>query len=374
MAAVPRGRAADRAGEEAGRVPPLTRFGVRALSILAEYEMVGMVTGGWRGARCDTFYRPRRDRHHGCFRRSLGDERLPVVVRVSPAKLLLALFRRRAQNDSRWRCPLRLLSVILTLLVVTLIAVLPVQAQQGLTNTDIIKMQSAGLSESIILSSVNTQPAAYDTSTDGLLALKKAGVSDAVLAAMISRNAAMKSGVGAPSGTNLPSAAPAGPPPGVDEVGVYYQDKNKAWHPIPSEIVNTKSGGLLKSIATDGIVKGDTNGHIKGAESPTKLTTGLNVLIFMPETYSANDYILVKLHQNSNNREFRAMTGGVFHSSGGATKDTVGFGSRKLAPHVYELTFAAPLTPGQYGIIPPGATTTSNLAAGGKIYSFSITE
>jgi hypothetical protein len=61
------------------------------------------------------------------------------------AKLLLALFRQQAQNDSRWRCPLRLLALILTLLVVTFIAVLPVQAQQGLTNTDIIKMQSAGL-------------------------------------------------------------------------------------------------------------------------------------------------------------------------------------------------------------------------------------
>jgi hypothetical protein len=290
------------------------------------------------------------------------------------AKLLLALFRRQAQNDSRWRCLLRLLYLRLTLLVVAFIAVSPAQAQQGLTNTDIIKMQSAGLSENIILSSVNTQPAAYDTSTDGLLALKKAGVSDAVVAAMISRNAAIKSGVANTSGTNLPSAAPSGPPPGVDEVGVYYQDKNKAWHLIPSEIVNTKSGGVLKSIATDGIVKGDTNGHIKGAESPTKLTTGSNILIFMPETYSANDYILVKLHRNSNNREFRAVTGGVFHSSGGATKDTIPFGSQKMAPHVYELTFGAPLSPGEYGIIPPGATATNNLAAAGKIFSFSITE
>jgi hypothetical protein len=267
----------------------------------------------------------------------------------------------------------RLPYLLLTFLIAFFTA-LPADAQQGLTNTDIIKMQSAGLSESIIISSVNTQPAAFDTSTDGLLALKKAGVSDAVVAAMISRNAAMKSGVGNPAGTNLATPAPAGPPPGVDEVGVYYQDKNKAWHPIPSEIVNTKSGGVLKSIATDGIVKGDMNGHVKGAESPTKLTTGASILIFMPETYSANDYILVKLHQNSNNREFRAVTGGVFHSSGGATKDTVEFGSQKLAPHVYALTFVTPLAPGQYGIIPPGATTTSNLAAGGKIYSFSITE
>jgi hypothetical protein len=269
---------------------------------------------------------------------------------------------------------LRPVHLLVALLVAYLVAVVPVEAQQGIGNADIIKMQSAGLSENIIISTINTQPAAYDTSTDGLLTLKKAGVSDTVVAAIISRNAAMKSGVANPAGTNLPSAAPAGPPPGVDEVGVYYRDKNKAWRPIPSEIVNTKSGGVLKSIASDGIVKGDTNGHIKGAESPTKLTTGTSILIFMPETYSANDYILVKLHRNSNNREFRAVTGGVFHSSGGASKDRIEFGSQKLAPHVYALTFAIPLSPGEYGIIPPGATATSNLAAAGKIYSFSITE
>lgn len=260
-------------------------------------------------------------------------------------------------------------------LAASLIVVLPTQAQQGLSNTDIIRMQSAGLGESVILSSVNTQPAAYDTSTDGLLALKKAGVPDTVIATMITRNAAMKSGVADSGGTNLSTPShPIGPPPGVEEVGVYFQDKNKAWHSIPSEIVNTKSGGVLKSIASDGIVKGDTNGHIKGAESASKLTTGSNILIYMPDTYSIDDYILVKLHQNSNNREFRAMTGGVFHSTGGAAKDRVEFGSQKLAPHVYELTFATLLTPGQYGIIPPGATATTNLAAAGKIFSFSISE
>jgi hypothetical protein len=52
-------------------------------------------------------------------------------------------------------------------------------------------------------------------------------------------------------------------------------------------------------------------------------------------------------------------------------KHAVEFGSQKLAPHVYELTFVAPLTPGQYGIIPPGATTTPNLAAGGTKAHFS---
>src|ERR1700685_943615 len=188
---------------------------------------------------------------------------------------------------------MRLPSVLLGLLVAPRVAPRPAAPQQGLTNADIVKMQSAGLSESIILASVNGQPAAYDTSSDGLLALKKAGVSDAVVAAMIPRNAAIKSGVSNPAGTNMAAAAPAEPPPGVDEIGVYYQDKDKAWHSIPSEIVNTKSGGALKSIASDGIVKGDTNGHIKGAQSATKLATGSNLVIYMPETFSATDYILV---------------------------------------------------------------------------------
>jgi hypothetical protein len=250
----------------------------------------------------------------------------------------------------------------------------PMAAQQGFTNSDIIKLQSVGMSESVILSSISTQPAAYDTSIDGLLDLKKAGISDSVIAAIISRNASMKVGVENAPSTHPPSSTRPGPPAGVDEVGVYYQDRNKDWQPVPSEIVNTKSGGVLKRIATDGIVKEDVNGHIKGAESRTRLTSDTNILIFMPDTYSANDYILVKLHRNSNNREFRAVTGGVFHSSGGATKDSIEFGSAKLAPHMYQLTFATPPSPGEYGIIPPGAVATKTLAGSGKIFSFSISE
>jgi hypothetical protein len=176
-------------------------------------------------------------------------------------------------------------------------------AQQGLTNSDIIMMQSAGLGEGVILSSVNTQPASYDTSVDWLISLKKAGVSESVVAAMITRNATMKAGVGNTAGTNLPSPARLGALAGVDEVGVYYQDRDKVWHMIPSEVVNTKSGAVLMRVATDGIVKGDVNGHIKGAESQTRLTADKSILVFMQEAYTASDYILVRLHRNSNNRE-----------------------------------------------------------------------
>ena len=47
-------------------------------------------------------------------------------------------------------------------------------AQQPLNNDAIIKMAKAGLSDDVIVTSIQSSPGAYDTSTDGLVALKKA--------------------------------------------------------------------------------------------------------------------------------------------------------------------------------------------------------
>jgi hypothetical protein len=52
-------------------------------------------------------------------------------------------------------------------------------------NDTIIKMVKAGLSDDIVVVSINSKPGAYDTSTDGLVALKSAGVSDRIVGALI---------------------------------------------------------------------------------------------------------------------------------------------------------------------------------------------
>jgi hypothetical protein len=69
-------------------------------------------------------------------------------------------------------------------------AVQPVQqpaAQAGLNNDSIIKMVKAGLSEDLIVSTIISSQGAYDTSADGMIALKGAGVSDRVVAAMVQK-------------------------------------------------------------------------------------------------------------------------------------------------------------------------------------------
>jgi hypothetical protein len=60
-------------------------------------------------------------------------------------------------------------------------------AQTAMTNDAVIKMAKAGLSDDIILGSVNGQPGQYRTTADDLIALKSAGVSDKVIGAMITK-------------------------------------------------------------------------------------------------------------------------------------------------------------------------------------------
>jgi hypothetical protein len=83
---------------------------------------------------------------------------------------------------------------------------------------------------------------------------------------------------------------------------------------------------------------------------------------------------LLRLRTNSSSREFRSKTGGVFHASGGAERDSVDFQSEKLAPRLYQITLEQTLGKGEYGLLPPGSYSSANMASGGKIYSVSIVE
>jgi hypothetical protein len=242
-------------------------------------------------------------------------------------------------------------------------------AQQAMNNDSVIKMIKAGLSEDLIITTINASPATFDTSTDGLIALKSAGVSDKVVAAMVARAAAPAA---APPPPPAPAASPR--PAGIDDVGVYFQDRNGAWQNLEPEIVNFKTGGVLKSIASDGLVKGDVNGHIPGKHGKNILTFPVTLAVYVPEGVDIAEYQLLRLRVQSSSREFRSVTGGVFHASGGATRDNLQFQSKKIAPRVYEVVLDQSLGRGEYGLLPPGSYTSSNMASGGKVYSISVPE
>lgn len=235
-------------------------------------------------------------------------------------------------------------------------------AQQPLTNDSIQKMTKAGLGDDVIVSMIQSQPGNYDVSPDTLVALKKDGVSDKILAAMAAKN----------------SAPPVAADKAKDEyedldIGVYHKVKD-VWTLIATEPVNWKTGGVLKSIASQGIVKGDVNGRLQGPSSATKVNTPLEFLIKTPDGIEATDFQLVRLHTKSDAREFRTVTGGVIHSSGGSSRDAVHFEQTRIAKRTYKVSIPDTAPPGEYAFLAPGLTGSSASGSTGKAYTFHLVE
>lgn len=258
----------------------------------------------------------------------------------------------------RTRIPLLLLALLLT-------GIQPMRAEHILTNSDIIDLVKAKIPDSVIVDEIQRSKCNFTTAPQDLINLKKAGVSDALLGAMV------KAGEVSPA-TKTPVIAAANHSATLD-VGVYYR-KNSSWVTLPPEVVNWKTGGVLKSMATINIVKGDINGDVRGKDSPTSLATPEKFLFVVPEGTYITEYQLIHLHQHSNRRAFRTVTGGVFHVSGGATRDVVPFRSEKVGSRTFEVTIDH-LDSGEYGFLPPGNNASRQaMSSLGSMYTFHVTE
>lgn len=225
-------------------------------------------------------------------------------------------------------------------------------AQEALTNDSIEKMEKAGLGDDVILSMIQGQPGQFDVTPDSLIALKREGVSDEVLAAMAAKASRLYEDL---------------------DVGVYRKVKGR-WVPLVSELVNWKTGGVAKDITSAGFVRQDVNGRISGRESPNPMNTPLEFLIKVSEGSDATDYQLVRLHQKKHAREFRTLTGGVFHASGGSMRDAIAVKQKKIANQTYIVTLPVDLRPGQFAFLAPGFNLSTENGSANKAYTFRLVE
>jgi len=231
-----------------------------------------------------------------------------------------------------------------------------------LSNDTILRMHAAGLGDDLILQTIAAQPGHYDTSADALIALKQAGISSEIMSAIISKGRRQISGA--------PHMEPITLAP-VNEIGCYYKDSTGRWQPMESEPIHSKSSGWIKNTLSDGIIKTDMNGMVNGPEAKLLLPRPIEFLIYTADGVDAGEYTLIRFRLNGKNRQFRTLTGGVFHSTGGAKDDEVPFTAKKIAPRTWVFTLGRDTPGAEYGILPPG---TGNITNGGKIYTFAISE
>lgn len=145
-------------------------------------------------------------------------------------------------------------------------------AQAPMTNATVIKMTKAGLSEDVIISSINSHPGVYKTNPEDLIALKAAGVRDKVLAAILAKGSGVQTDASKPA-KDAPSALGDVPvihaPPnvvfkGVVEAEVGSGDLKPARFAkllvIPAEVAGSVIGGINKMSALADKARGEAAG------------------------------------------------------------------------------------------------------------------
>jgi hypothetical protein len=257
-------------------------------------------------------------------------------------------------------------------------------AQQVLNNDSVVKLVKAGLSEDLVVTTINSSPGKYDTSANAIIALKKAGAGDKIVAAMILKASGAAENAPAPTGPPQGNTDPAGIsqgvpasgglPAGVDSVGVYYLDTAaNTWQEVPAEVVNFKAQGGLKHLASAGVIKGEMTGLLGGNRSKLTLKIPASFILYVPEGRAPGEYQLLRLHENADSREFRAANGGIVKDAGGALRDVVDYTPRKIAPRVYVIDIGEDFEHGEYGFLPPSDTALGNaIPTSTKIYSFAL--
>lgn len=244
----------------------------------------------------------------------------------------------------------------------------PRSAVRELDNATIIRMTKAEVGDSIILQTIRTQPGSFRTGPDDLIELKKAGVSEAVISAMLARNSGMAQ-------REDPKPVEVTPlSPDVDDPGLYFKNKQGQWEPVSPELVKYRDGGALKSVFTNNIVKKDTNGEVSGGKSTLKLQTGTEMMIVAPRMSDAVEYVILRFRTHPDRREFRVKSGNDFHSETGADRDALNIPIRKVQSRIFGFTIPNDLAKGEYGVLPPGNASTPGIVYAGKMYTFAIAE
>ena len=261
------------------------------------------------------------------------------------------------------------------------------QSGKPLTNDDVVQMVKGGFDESTAIAAIESSDTNFDTSVQALMALKTAGVSEKTISAMLAatkKKAEAAKGT-APAPTPAPAPAAAPNPDVPDDMGVYVKLKGSLAE-VYAEIVDWKSGGVGKSMLSMGMNKGHVNAVVNGPKSKLQLGESMEFVIKCQEGVTPSEYMLLKLDEKGDRREFRAVTGGVYHSSGGAEKNAVKFDFQKIAPRTYKITLSS-LKKGEYGFLPPGAGSVGGVGGGnsgktvqggsmqsGKLYTFGVIE
>jgi hypothetical protein len=269
-------------------------------------------------------------------------------------------------------------------------------AQQALNNDAVVKLVKAGLSDDLIVSTITAQPGTYDTSTDGLIALKSAGVSDKVVAAIVAKASAPAAVAPSPASSAAPVAAvpaaqdpndPASPhDPGVYLVNTSHDGKKEMIFIDRAGAGRQKTANVLGSAFTYGISKAKIKAEIPGAHAPIRARDSRPVFyMYFPSSnvlggFGGNDVItspaqftLLSVEEKKDHRETAVAKMGFASASAGTDdKRMTLFSTERIRNGVYKITPNTDLAAGEYAFIASSGTAGPATNHTVVIYDFGV--
>lgn len=237
------------------------------------------------------------------------------------------------------------LIVTIVLAVVVLPAPCNAEATKALTNADVVQMVKAGLPESTILLSIKSAPADFKTAPTDLIALKKSGVTQPVLDAMLTHGGE--------------SGAPSAMPGGRGDFNPEELMLIDSGVTTPMRYLTPQTRHAVRALGYGGVA-----GYavLRGPQASLRLKSNRpEFLLAVPENAQPESYYtLVNLAVRKNGtREIMVGGGYMSYSTGVANDRIMATVSEKIADQsaapkdfvIYRIKTSSALPAGEYAVV-----------------------
>jgi hypothetical protein len=228
-----------------------------------------------------------------------------------------------------------------------------------MTTGDVIKLTRAGVKDDIIIQQLRANGKTFRLTSNDLIHLKNAGVSDRVVQAMITPAAAVPAASVANQRSNAadPGAAatskgPALPP----EPGLFLVSNHDQIKILGQPVTFERTGSRLVNTMTLNIKAAHDNVQLPGNHAQT-LTGDKPVFVFVPSRnevengVTGGDLLLVKLETHGDRRQIEIAAGGSWRASKGVSiTHQLSAVRSEIATETYQVTPEFQLVPGEYAL------------------------
>lgn len=227
------------------------------------------------------------------------------------------------------------------MLLVSVASVCLAQSTEKITNANIVGMAKAGLPQSVIIKTIESSDAKFDVSANAMILLKKQGVTNDVIAAMVEKT----------KGSSLPvkSSNPVSKLPSLDLINQLYTYQKTTGSVTPLEKTFAAMKAKTKFLGYGGASVVLT---VDGEKSPVRIADTASTFIIHTSGISPSDFALYKLTVEKKKRQaiMQKINSGFkgFGSTATEAGSTLPFNVTQLKEGIFQLTPTTPLLKGEY--------------------------